>query len=251
MAKELKRLLKSIGLMPSEAKVYLAALELGASPVQAIATKSGISRTAAYDAIGMLSERGLMSSSIVGKKQLYASEDPERLVSYLKEEQQKFKTKIEDVTRSIDALKLLGGGAKPIVKVYEGKEALSAYFDYIERVKPSEFDEISNVDDVYNYLEENVLLAARKAYKHTPKNARILLHGPARNPRKGYQYKMLPEDLEFRGNITIFDKYIFFISYIGSMTVIVMESEMFANSMRALFETMWRSGKKAKFISKK
>jgi len=188
-----------------------------------------------------------MSSSIVGKKQLYAAEDPERIVSYLKEEQQRFKTKIEDVTRSIDALKLLGGGARPIVKVYEGKEAMSAYFDYIEKVKPKKFDEISNVEDVYNYLEEGVLLAARKAYKHTPKDARILLQGAARNPRKGYQYRMLPDDLEFRGNITVFDEYIFFISYIGTMTVIVMESEMFANSMRALFETMWRCGKKAKF----
>ena len=247
MSKKLIPLLESIGLMPSESKVYLASLELGPSPVQAIAQKSGISRTAAYDAISQLSERGLISSSIVGKKQLYAAEDPERIVSYLKEEQQKFKTKIEDVTRSIDALKLLGGGARPIVKVYEGKEALSAYFDHLERVKPKEFDEISNVEDVYNYLDERVLLAARKAYKHTPKNARILLQGPARNPRKGYRYKMLAEDLEFRGNITIFDKYIFFISYIGKMTVIVMESEMFANSMRALFETMWRSSKEAKF----
>ncbi|MBT3230688.1 TrmB family transcriptional regulator [Candidatus Uhrbacteria bacterium] len=251
MGKKLTPLLESIGLMPSESKVYLAALELGPSPVQAIAQKSGISRTAAYDAISQLSERGLMSSSIVGKKQLYAAEDPERIVSYLKEEQQKFKTKIEDVTRSIDALKLLGGGAKPIVKVYEGKEALTAYFDYIEKIKPREFDEISNVDDVYDYLDEGVLLSARSAYKHTPKNARILLQGTARNPRKGYQYRTLPEDLEFRGNITIFDKYIFFISYIGTMTVIVMESEMFANSMRALFETMWRSGKKPKLIFKK
>lgn len=247
MAKKLTSLLESIGLMPSEAKVYLASLELGPSPAQAIAQKSGISRTAAYDAISQLSERGLMSSSMVGKKQLYSAEDPERIVSYLKEEQQKFTSKIEDMTRSIDALKLLGGGARPIVKVYEGKEALSAYFDYIQRVKPEEFLEVTNTDDVYNYLDENTLLAARKAYKITPpKKSRVLHRGVLRNPVKGYQYRTMPEDWDFHGNITIFDEYIFFISYIGTMTVIVMESELFANSMRAMFEGAWLQSKESK-----
>jgi len=57
MSKKLTPLLESVGLMPSESKVYLASLELGPSPVQTIAQKSGISRTAAYDAISQLSER--------------------------------------------------------------------------------------------------------------------------------------------------------------------------------------------------
>ena len=136
MAKDIQKLLSDVGLLPSESKVYLSTLELGPSTVVHIATKAGISRTAAYEAIEMLQNRGLMSTSTVGKRTLYSSEDPQRIVSYLKGEQQRFAATLSDIEGQVSVLSLLSGGIRPTVKVYEGEEALPAYFDHVAQVKP-------------------------------------------------------------------------------------------------------------------
>ena len=60
--------LKHIGLSENEAKVYLAMLELGPSPVLEIAAKAGINRPTAYAQIESLKKMGLVSMQTKGKK---------------------------------------------------------------------------------------------------------------------------------------------------------------------------------------
>jgi sugar-specific transcriptional regulator TrmB len=247
MAKDIEKLLESIGLLPSESKIYLSALQTGSETVQNIAKAAGISRTATYDAIESLKQRGLMTTMQKGKKMFYAAEDPDRLVSYLKEEQQRLDSKISEVMHSVDALRMIAGGSRPKVRVYEGKEALFAFFSLLEQSKPKELLEVTNVDDVYNHIDEKTLLAARKAYKWTVKKLRILHKGELRNPRKGSEFRELSKEWgEFHGNFSVFGDYVVFASYIGTMTIVVLESELFANSMRTFFNLAWSAAGRKK-----
>lgn len=52
--------LKNLGLNEKEARVYLAALELGEASVQEIAQKSGVKRVTAHVAIEKLKTEGLL-----------------------------------------------------------------------------------------------------------------------------------------------------------------------------------------------
>jgi sugar-specific transcriptional regulator TrmB len=243
MPKDIAQLLNQVGLLPSESKVYLSALELGPSTVQLIAAKAKISRTAAYEAVELLTKRGLISSSLSGKRKLFAAEDPHRIVSYLKEEQQKFSTTLADIERQVEALHLLAGGIKPTVKVYEGDEAMHAYFDNIAQAKPTVFDEISNLDDVYQYLPSKKIQAARKAYDWSGiKRMRLLHFGELRNPRPGVEFCRLTDRFgEFHGNITIYGDYVALVTYVGRPVVVIIESKNMADTMRVLFNAAWNT----------
>ncbi|OHE33815.1 MAG: hypothetical protein A3J94_16070 [Syntrophus sp. RIFOXYC2_FULL_54_9] len=59
---ELKKQLEHLGLSDKESKVYLAALELGPTPVQDISHKAHVNRATTYVMIESLSARGLMST---------------------------------------------------------------------------------------------------------------------------------------------------------------------------------------------
>ena len=244
MAKDIESLLTSIGLLPSEAKIYLATLSRGSETVQNIAKQAKVSRTAAYEAIESLQQRGLMSSTLSGKKRLYSAEDPDRIVSYLKEEKSRLETKIDDVGRSLDSLRLLAGGTKPVVRTFEGKEAVFAYFDVLSRLKSDRFDEIANLDEVYKAFDSEILMKARKTYKIEKKKGRLLYRGKLQNPRANMEYRTLHESFgPFHGNIAMFGKTIVFVSFEGAVTTVVMESEEFSRSMKTLFESAWRASK--------
>ena len=82
----LERDLQEIGLNEKEAKVYLAALELGQSVVQDIAKKAGVNRATTYFVIEGLMKMGLMSSFHKGKKQYFVAADPDRLIRVVEQE---------------------------------------------------------------------------------------------------------------------------------------------------------------------
>ena len=72
--------LKKFGLSEKEARVYLAALELGQASVQDIAKKSAVNRATTYLMIESLEKRGLMYKLIKNKKKLFAADTPERFL---------------------------------------------------------------------------------------------------------------------------------------------------------------------------
>ena len=67
MANNLELELQHIGLNEREAKVYLAALELGPSPVQKIAQRAGIPRATVYLVLDDLRSKGFVTTYDEGK----------------------------------------------------------------------------------------------------------------------------------------------------------------------------------------
>jgi len=246
MSQDFRALLISAGLLPSEAKVYLAARELGSSTAQHIAEKAKISRTATYEAIELLKKRGLIAISNIGKKKLFVAEDPDRIVSYLKKEQEKSQNTLQDIERSVDAIRLLSGGTRPTMKVYEGEEALHAYFDHVALVNPKEWYEVTNADDVYGEIDEKTLLAARRSLQNVPpEHIRIIYRGTRKNPRTGVKFAELPESLgDFHGNIAVYDDFIALVTYVAKIVVVIIESPSLAGTMRVIFKAAWESSNK-------
>lgn len=83
----LLNLLEEIGLTEGEAKVYLALLKLGSSPVNKIQEETKLHRTNIYDFAKKLTEKGLLSYSIQKGVRQYSAVDPEKLHWYLQEKQ--------------------------------------------------------------------------------------------------------------------------------------------------------------------
>ncbi len=68
--------LRGIGLTDKAARIYVAAIELGESTVQALSRKSKVARTSIYHVIEELIEKGCLVESQRDKKALYVPVNP-------------------------------------------------------------------------------------------------------------------------------------------------------------------------------
>lgn len=240
MSVDFLQLLTELGLSPTETRVYLAALKLGPTSVQEIASRAKLSRTATYDVIETLQERGLMSTFERGKKKFFSAEDPERAVAYFKNHLVELGDRLETLTRSLSEMKMMAGGERPTVRFFEGREALYALFSDLVSTHPKELLELGNVDVVYTHLDEAVLLDARKALDDSRVKIKMLHSGAVRNPRPGAEYcRLLPQFGDFDGEIWIYENRVAFVEFVGKMVTLIIESKSFADMARVLFRASW------------
>ncbi len=120
--------LEKIGLNKNEAKVYLAALELGETTVARLSQKSKVKRSTVYLAIETLKEQGLITSIKVKNKTFFIAEDPRMIEDKLEEKKEvisKIMPELLAFSNLIDK--------KPKIKYLEGKEPIKDIFkDYLK-----------------------------------------------------------------------------------------------------------------------
>src|SRR3989344_6015681 len=115
----LERQLERLGFSEGEAKVYLAALELGETSVARIAQKAKVERTTTYLFLEALKRRGLIVLSKQGKKTVYAAENPKKLKAEMEEKKTFLDTLLPEllsITNAIDQ--------KPKVRFFESREEM-------------------------------------------------------------------------------------------------------------------------------
>jgi len=115
--------LKKTGLSENEAKVYLAALELGETSVYRLAKKSLVKRTTTYLAVESLKEKGLMNSYVRNGVAICFAQNPKKLAEMLEEKQKaldKVMPELLAFTNLIDK--------KPKIQFFEGREAYREVF---------------------------------------------------------------------------------------------------------------------------
>lgn len=115
--------LKEIGLNEKEAKVYLAALELGEATVQEIARKSGVKRPTVYLEAESLKQKGLISTIKKTKKTLYYAENPRVIETILDEKKRRLlgiMPGLLSITNLLDK--------KPIIRFFEGREGVKEVY---------------------------------------------------------------------------------------------------------------------------
>jgi len=240
MPTDFLKLLTDLGLSPTETRVYLASLKLGPTSVQEIAKKAKLSRTASYDVIASLQERGLMSTFERGKKKYFAAEEPERAVSYFRRRVHDLEDQIEMFSRSLDEMKMLTGGERPVVRFFEGREALFSLFSDLSSANAKELLELANVDLVYEKLDPEILAEARKAFGTAKTKVRMLHSGELRNPAKNAEFcRLLPEFGEIGGEIWIYGDRVAFSQWVGKMVVVIVQSTVFSDMARTLFNAAW------------
>ena len=123
---EIEVLLKKIGLSEKEAAVFTALLALGPSPVREVAQAAKVNRGTAYDVLKGLMNFGLVSQYDSKTHQYFAAEPPEKLLSLIKEQQEKLKLLSHDIQSSLPELesRFKGRAGRPVVKMYEGRSGI-------------------------------------------------------------------------------------------------------------------------------
>lgn len=83
----LSQTLTDIGLSPVESKVYLSLISVGPSPATKISKDIGVHRSNVYSSLNRLSSRGLVSSSKLDRHVLFSANNPNLLLSLVKEKE--------------------------------------------------------------------------------------------------------------------------------------------------------------------
>ncbi len=130
--------LKKLGLSEKEAKVYVAALELGAQTAQLIARKANVNRATTYVILQGLIAKGLASTITQGKKSLFAAEAPEQLDHLLRKREEDIFEHRRDLEKMIPELRALYNRAegKPKVRFFEGYEGIRSMVEEVTRNLP-------------------------------------------------------------------------------------------------------------------
>lgn len=243
--------LQKIGLSEKSVRVYLAGLELGPSPVQAIAKKSGVNRVTTYVILDELAKDGLFTTLDKGKKRLFQAEGPERLQSVLHKEKAALDGRMRELERLMPELRVFTHTAKeqPRVRFFEGKEGIAAIQDDIMHTKMAHFDEFAATD--YSFalfpLDEDGhrnRFAGRILKEKIP--AKILYtssKGKVFPDHDGTsEFRFLPADkFPFATEMAIYGGKVAFFSLSGKLIGVIVEHKGIHDMMHGMFHLSWEA----------
>ena len=232
--------LEKIGLSDKESRVYLAAVEFGAAPVQAIAQKANVNRATTYVMIESLTARGLMGSYQKGKKRFFVAESPENILALIKEEKERVAQKEEGFKRILTDLKALAATSKeqPKVTFFEGAAGIERLREAIHESKSKVIEEFAPIDDAYKYFPPH----ENDHRKNLRKKFEIKLiysskKGPFLPPKEGGVERRFvsAEKYSFAGDIAIYGSRVNIIYYAPKLLGVLIEHEGISNTFHQLF----------------
>ena len=245
---ELRKQLEQFGLEEKKAEVYLACLELGPSPVQAIAQKTGIKRTTIYDVIGSLINQGLITQTVKGKKSLYVAENPEIIKALL----QKKEKELDQILPELKSLHFIPG-AKPKIKYYEGVEGVKKVLEDTLTSKEKVLRAILPIKDIIgvvgeeyfdDYTQKRIRLgyslnSIRPEAKELAKTVGKYQWVTSKKDRREVRFP--PKNFVFSMTMYLYDNKVLLISSKKENFGMIIESQEFAGNQRALFEVLWQA----------
>lgn len=244
--------LQKLGLSEKAAKTYLAALEVGSSPVQTIAQKANLSRTTVYPQIEELIKLGLMTTVERGKKTFYNAEAPRQLDLLLKKQEDEITAKREELIKKIpefDAIYSLATD-KPSVKYYEGSEGLASMREeLLQNPRYISFLSFTAMDDYLaglpNFENEQ---SERRANQHIPIKV-IYTYSKGKYPwaeGKMREVKFLPFDrFPFSASVSICpDVGIQVAKYRDGYVGVIIENTELAQTLSSVFNLCWEMAEK-------
>jgi len=138
--------LAEYGLTESEARVYLALLQIGRAKSGAIIKATGLQSSTVYNALPSLSQKGLVSHVHVGKVKHFSAEPPESLQFFMEEK----KGKLGEMMPLLKRMEAEGAREQKSARVFEGFKGLRiAFNDVYLSMKPGEeycFFQVSRED---------------------------------------------------------------------------------------------------------
>lgn len=242
---KLERVLEEFGLTNREARVYLAALELGESSIQDIAKKAGIERTGTYYIIETLGREGIVSKIEKDKKTFFAAAPPENLVSMA----QKKRELLEEHFPELKALYNISD-KKPKVRLYEGMEGIKSVFEETLRLKKGEeilaftaFDVahlfISDWGHEYVKRRSEKGIFARDIAQDSPEARDHQQH----DKDELRETRLIPAELfPFTNEIDILKDRVMIVSFRETIGLVI-ESKDIAVMLRSIFELAWLGAK--------
>jgi len=241
-----KEILLKIGLSGNEVEIYLALLRLGPSLVSSIVEKTKINRTNIYDRLERLIDKGLVSYVIKNNRKYFSAAEPNKILRYLEEKEEKIREEKESVKSIMGELEKFYPIAKEEkVEVYEGKEGLKTILE----------DIIQSKQDIFTYGSEGNFSRILKFYfahylkrlqKNRIKMKVIFNYNTEKIPFewKFAEARYIPKEYQTPTETTIYGNNVAIFILTEEPKVILIKSMNISDSYKKYFNILWKAGRK-------
>jgi len=241
--------LKQIGLEEKEAKVYLAALELGPTNIQNLTKKSEIKRSTVYEMIRNLKLMGLILETTKGKRRLFIASEPENLKRSIKSKERI----LNNILPELIAISNVGF-IKPKITFYEGKDGLREIYHNTLKIKGNVVLWVSSTQNIAEtvgkeFLEKYIEKRTKKGIR--TKSLHITSKGmydykylnPATYKETLREVRFAPPEIVFPNTIAIYDNSVSIINSKKESFGFIIESADYAQSMKVFYDLLWNISK--------
>lgn len=238
------KILQDLGLTELEAKIYLAALELGTDTVLKIAKLAEVKRPTAYVALDNLFAKGLVSKIQKRGTTLYSAESPNIIMNKFKEKLANF----ADLMPFFEAK--FNRGPKPKIRYYEGVEALWDIYSKILFPSSELYFFGTDIEKIQTKFPKLMNHADIAFAKKTIKPLEIVSYNQAgidyaKKYGQSRPIKLMPKDLPVFGDAVITENRIFIVS-LDNLFGVLIESEDLAKTFKNFFLLAWTAAKDVK-----
>jgi sugar-specific transcriptional regulator TrmB len=241
--------LQDIGLSEKEARVYLAALELGQTTAEKLAKHAKVNRSTTYVQLDSLMKKGLISTHEEDKKTVFAPESPELLKRLLLKQRDDVNTKERDLAAVLPQLlqQYDGAGERPLVRFFPGKEGIATVREEVLGIKEKQLYVVFSSDTMTK------MFTPKEIDDYSDRRKDLKIHSRGIYTDKNFFDNADIDELTDRRyvpnlfmsiDIRIFDDKTALFSLEGSTFAMVIESKQIALSMRNLFNLLWATGEK-------
>jgi len=236
----IKQALKEYGLSDKEILVYQACLKLGAASISEIAKKAEVKRPTCYLIIDELKSKGLVITVPKGKRTLFKTIEPDKLLENFESKRQKIEEVIPFLRHWYNQSR-----NQPKITYYEGKVQIKDM--YKDMFKAKEIWSMVSLDKLYEVItdEENEALfklldkQGGKIYDLIQYSSKAKKLIKAKYRKENSEEKLLPEDFIFETDIIVNDKNKVAIISLDNLTATIIDDEAIAHTMRAILKFFW------------
>jgi len=240
-----------VGLSEKEAKVYMAALEIGRATADQLAKQAKIVRSTTYVQIESLMKKGLMSTYEEGKKTYFAPESPEYLKRIFELKKKEFEVRERELNDFLPDLirQFEGAGDRPLVRFFDGKEGIISLREEALGAKNKTIYVMSSNDTLSNVFtrEERAAYTEKRLRKgiitkliYTRQEGKL----PEAPPENTEQAYISPEKLPLETDIIIFDGCVGIMTLKGKLLGVLIQSKEVQSSMLSIFNFLWDAAEK-------
>lgn len=241
--------LQNLGLSEKESRVYVALLQLGRSSAYGVAEKSGLKRPTTYVILGELIKKGLALKIPRSKKKLFAPKHPEEFMGEAEERLQIAKSVLPELLAMADkrgpqlktlyyeGMRGLSEMQKTMNKRMRGKEIVGFYARIISEERGQELEK-----ELFKPMQEEREKNEIKVRGLAPDDSSLQWY-KQNAERFGYSIHWLDSNEYLpETSMEIGDSFVQLTSH-RYLQGIHIENPDIANSMRQIFEMVWKRKK--------
>lgn len=235
-------ILQETGLSLTEAKVYLALLDIGSGLAGEITKKSELNRTNVYDALERLITKGLVSYVISANRKVFEPVTPIKLKEILKERENKLDSIMKELEERYKSSK-----TKEEATIFKGKKGIKSIFEDILKEKKELFvygaeNKFAELLPAYqkdwNRDRAKLRISLRIIYNEKVKKIKIA------EKLKLTEMRFLPKDYDFPSTILIYGNKVVTIAWSELPVGFMIKSPEVVKSNNNFFKILWKIAKK-------